>query len=85
MKKGIDSMYIIRHEQMTYPLIVTPIHWVAQSALEVLIPKFVSGDFGTISKVQECARRMMVTGEKIDDLWVEQDSDAWGYMRYFEK
>ena len=59
-------MYIIKHEEMTYPLMVTPIHGVAQSALETLVPKFVSGDFGTFSKVQECARRMMVTGEKID-------------------
>ncbi|MDY4782215.1 MAG: hypothetical protein SO286_00895 [Candidatus Enterosoma sp.] len=78
-------MYIIKHEEMTYPLMVAPVHCVAQSALEVLIPKFVSGDFDTISKVHECAKRMMATGEKIDGLWVEQNSNAWGYMRYFEK
>lgn len=85
MKKGIDPMYIIRHERYVYPLIVTPMGWVAQEALEVLIPKFVSGNFDTVSKIQECAKRMMATGEKIDGLWVEQDSNAWGHMRYFEK
>lgn len=78
-------MYIIRYEEMVYPLIVTPIHWVAQSALESLIPKFISGNFDTVSKVQKCAKRMMATGEKIDGLWIEQDFNAWDHMRYFEK
>lgn len=78
-------MYIIRHETMTYPLIVTPLSWVAQQALEVLIPQFISGDLDTFSKIMECAKRMMATGEHIDGLWVEQDPNAWDRMRYFEK
>lgn len=78
-------MYIIRHERYVHPLIVTPMGWVAQGTLEVLIPKFISGDLNTFSKIRQCAERMMTTGEKIDGLWVEQDSDAWAHMRYFEK
>lgn len=76
-------MYIIRHINYTYPLIVTPISWVAQSALEVLIPQYASKSYpeGTIPKLAE---RMMMTGEDIEGLYVEQDPNAWDRMKYFE-
>lgn len=77
-------MYVIRHENMVFPLIVTPVGWVAQSALEVLIPQFVSKPYPE-DAIPELAEKMIMTGEHIEGLWIEQDPNAWDHMRYFER
>lgn len=77
-------MYVIRHENMVFPLIVTPMSWVALSALEVLIPQFASKPYPK-DAIPKLAEKMIMTGEHIEGLWIEQDANAWDRMRYFEK
>lgn len=76
-------MYIIRHKDMPYPLVVTPMSWVAIASLKVLIPAY-----GTeLSQEEICkkAEEVVTYSGKHGSLFVEIDVNAWDRMRYFEK